>query len=161
MKRRLRDKLVLLVKADRNVISPAAAAAAVPGSSATSSSSRKGSSSWTFPHTAHQEGETMRAAAERALRETVGLSQVRGCNLALVLGLREWWLKDFGGSRGCVSNSLMALPIEAHAITYPLLAWQSTDCHVLTSQRWSCVTRVTGTQYWHCTMHVILSFEFR
>jgi len=49
MKRRLRDKLVLLVKGGG------------------------GSGGWRFPAAEHREGETIRATAERALRQAVGL----------------------------------------------------------------------------------------
>jgi ADP-ribose pyrophosphatase YjhB (NUDIX family) len=72
MKRRLHDKLVLLVKAQSNALTAAAAAAAGGSSKASGSSS----STWTFPHTACQPGESIRQAAERALKETIGLSQV-------------------------------------------------------------------------------------
>jgi len=56
MKRQLASKLVLLVKQQ-----------SVAGSS---------SSGWTFPHARHESGETIRATAERALRECIGVSQV-------------------------------------------------------------------------------------
>jgi large subunit ribosomal protein L46 len=49
MKRRLRDKLVLLVK-----------------------SGGGGGSQWRFPSAEHRDGETIRATAERALREAIG-----------------------------------------------------------------------------------------
>jgi 8-oxo-dGTP pyrophosphatase MutT (NUDIX family) len=50
MKRRLRDKLVLLVK----------------------SSDGGGAGGWRFPSAEHRDGETIRATAERALREAIG-----------------------------------------------------------------------------------------
>jgi ADP-ribose pyrophosphatase YjhB (NUDIX family) len=62
MKRRLTDKLVLLVKAR----GPAAAAAAAGSDAAV----------WTFPTAAHRAGESIREAAERALKEAIGPSQV-------------------------------------------------------------------------------------
>lgn len=52
MKRALQERVMLLVKQKR-----------VAG----------GSGGWAFPHAQHKEGETVRSAAERALRETVGL----------------------------------------------------------------------------------------
>jgi ADP-ribose pyrophosphatase YjhB (NUDIX family) len=68
MKRRLQEKLVLLVRTQGNALPLKAAAAATAAAG--------GSGAWTFPHTAHQAGETIRQAAERALKETIGLSQV-------------------------------------------------------------------------------------
>lgn len=70
MKRRLQEKLVLLVKAQHNALSQGSA----PGSTAAAAGSS--SVAWTFPHTPHKSGETMRQAAERALKEAIGLSQV-------------------------------------------------------------------------------------
>jgi hypothetical protein len=57
MKRRLRDKLVLLVRQRDGVL--------CGGGSG-------GKGAWAFPHVAHQEGETIRVTAERALRECAG-----------------------------------------------------------------------------------------
>jgi ADP-ribose pyrophosphatase YjhB (NUDIX family) len=72
MKRRLADKLVLLVRAQHNALSAGAGA----GDSSSSSSSSRG---WTFPHASYQAGETIRQTAERALREAIGQSQVCVC----------------------------------------------------------------------------------
>lgn len=57
MKRRLRDKLVLIVKGGGG-----------SGGGGSSSGGR-----WQFPAAEHREGETIRATAERALRQTIGL----------------------------------------------------------------------------------------
>lgn len=76
MKRRLTDKLVLLVKARHD---PTAAAAI--GSKAAAQTV------WTFPFTAHKAGETIRGAAERALKEAIGPSQVRVPKLHCIAGL--------------------------------------------------------------------------
>ncbi len=62
MKRKLREKLVLLVKQKGS---------ALEGGSS-SGSSKDG---WVFPHVLHKEGETIRAAGERALRESVGVAE--------------------------------------------------------------------------------------
>jgi len=74
MKRRLPAKLVLLVKARHNALTTTAAAAAAAAGGSPSGAAV--SSSWTFPHTRHQPGETIRQAAERALKEAIGPSQV-------------------------------------------------------------------------------------
>ena len=66
MKRQLASKLVLVVKQQ--------------------SVARGSSSGWTFPHARHESGETMRATAERALRECIGVSQVRG----EMMGYNTW-----------------------------------------------------------------------
>ena len=71
MKRRLADKLVLLVRAQHDALSAAGAGAARDSSS---SSSRQ--AGWTFPHASYRAGETIRQTAERALREAIGQSQV-------------------------------------------------------------------------------------
>jgi ADP-ribose pyrophosphatase YjhB (NUDIX family) len=81
MKRRLADKLVLLVKAHDPAAAAAAAAAAPKGSKVSSSSAAAaaaaaGQAVWTFPTTAHKAGESIREAAERALKEAIGPSQV-------------------------------------------------------------------------------------
>lgn len=70
MKRRLADKLVLLIKARQD---PKAAVAATGGQAAAAVSRPL----WTFPYTAHKEGETIRDTAERALKEAIGPAQVR------------------------------------------------------------------------------------
>ena len=66
MKRRLRDKLVLLVKQKGSMLNTG------DGGASTSSSSG-GGESWAFPHARHAAGETVRQTAERALREAVGV----------------------------------------------------------------------------------------
>jgi len=56
MKRKLREKLVLLVKQQGSALN----------------GSKQG---WAFPHVQHREGETIRSAAERALRECAGVAE--------------------------------------------------------------------------------------
>eukprot|EP00879_Flechtneria_rotunda_P020732 GHRR01021821.1.p1 GENE.GHRR01021821.1~~GHRR01021821.1.p1 ORF type:complete len:209 (+),score=38.27 GHRR01021821.1:423-1049(+) len=73
MRRRLADKLVLLVRTQQ-----AAASAGQQAAGAALSNS----AIWTFPQTVHQEGETTRQAAERALKEAIGPSQVSHTTLA-------------------------------------------------------------------------------
>jgi ADP-ribose pyrophosphatase YjhB (NUDIX family) len=79
MKRRLSDKLVLLVKARDPA---AAAAAAARGKAAAAAVS---DAVWTFPAAVHKAGESIREAAERALKEAIGPSQVRQRHLLLLL----------------------------------------------------------------------------
>jgi ADP-ribose pyrophosphatase YjhB (NUDIX family) len=60
MRRRLADKLVLIVRG------PAGSALAGPGRD----------EAWTFPTAAHKAGESIRQTAERALKHAIGPSQV-------------------------------------------------------------------------------------
>jgi hypothetical protein len=69
MKRRLYDKLVLLVKAPLLVNASASA-------SSSSDSDSSGGMGWGFPMAEHQEGESIRATAERALAAAIGPAQV-------------------------------------------------------------------------------------
>ncbi|KAI8465695.1 MAG: hypothetical protein J3K34DRAFT_525166 [Monoraphidium minutum] len=63
MKRSLREKLVLLVKQNGSALGPSRGGGGGGGS---------GGGGWAFPHVAAREGEAVRAAAERALREAAG-----------------------------------------------------------------------------------------
>uniref|UniRef100_A0A383V7P6 Large ribosomal subunit protein mL46 N-terminal domain-containing protein n=1 Tax=Tetradesmus obliquus TaxID=3088 RepID=A0A383V7P6_TETOB len=78
MKRRLADKLVLLVKARNPAAAAAAAAAAgsVSGAAAATAAAAEGQAVWTFPTAEHKAGESIKEAAERALKEAIGPSQV-------------------------------------------------------------------------------------
>lgn len=89
MKRRLQEKLVLLVKAQHNALSLESA----PGSTAAGSGSS--SVAWTFPHTQHKSGETMRQAAERAVKESIGLSQVNTHPSQPLIRLAACWFVCF------------------------------------------------------------------
>jgi hypothetical protein len=83
MKRKLYDKLVLLVKApllvntSDNSSSSSGGGGGTSGSASSSSSSGGGSLGWGFPMAENQEGESIRATAERALEAAIGPAQVR------------------------------------------------------------------------------------
>ncbi|GBF96696.1 hypothetical protein Rsub_09329 [Raphidocelis subcapitata] len=74
MRRRLRDKLVLLVKQPAPAGDPLGRP--VGGGGAGSGGGGAAGGGWSFPAARRAEGETLRAAAERALREAVGVAEV-------------------------------------------------------------------------------------
>lgn len=95
MKRKLREKLVLLVKQRDSAIPADSESSSGGGSGGAKGSKGAGAGgAWAFPHVQHKEGETIRATAERALQECAGVAEV------FFIGNAPMAHHELGGSSG-------------------------------------------------------------